>query len=308
MKQYFLPVGLIAALVCALIMPAAGIFLSGHYGIQLLIFTIFLVSGYQTSTRGLQWNRKLLFLCATAAVISLIAGPLLGVTLAKIAHLTPALSAGLIIIATMPPTISSGIVITGISKGNTLLALFLTIGLNLLAVVTIPFTLSLCLQTAGEITVDRTALLITMAVLVLLPFALGKILRSVRKKQQVSGRWSYVSSLCVILVVYGSLATSAKALSKLQMPDLLYISMLVAALHLILFGMAVFSGKLLGLSIADNKALSFVTSQKTLAMALAVITSINIDTGNAILVCLIFHFLQLFTDSFLAQWWQSTTV
>ncbi len=283
-------------------------YLSQHSGIQLFIIIIFLVSGYQTSTRGLQVNRQLVLLGTTAAIISLAAGPILGVTLSMAAQLTPAISAGLIIMSTMPPTISSGIVITGISGGNTLLALFLTIGLNLLAVITIPFTLALCLQSAGEISVDRTSLLITMLVLVLLPFALGKIIRRVRNKQHVSGNWNYVNSSCVILVVYASLATSAKEFQGLQVQDFLYISALVTALHLLLFALSFFSGRLLGLHIADNKALSFVTSQKTLAMALAVVTTIRIDTGKALLVCLLFHFLQLFIDSFFAQWWRNKTV
>ncbi len=45
----------------------------------------------------------------------------------------------------------------------------------------------------------------------------------------------------------------------------------------------------------------FVTSQKTLAIALAVLANIQFETGNAIIVCLMFHFFQLFVDSFLAS-------
>jgi hypothetical protein len=40
-------------------------------------------------------------------------------------------------------------------------------------------------------------------------------------------------------------------------------------------------------------------------MALAVITGITINTSNAVIVCLMFHFLQLFADSFIAAWWQN---
>ncbi len=65
------------------------------------------------------------------------------------------------------------------------------------------------------------------------------------------------------------------------------------------------AGKILDLPIPERKALVFVTSQKTLAMGLAVLAGITIDTGSAIIVCLIFHFFQLFADSFLAGWWQN---
>ncbi|AGF76786.1 hypothetical protein UWK_00200 [Desulfocapsa sulfexigens DSM 10523] len=52
---------------------------------------------------------------------------------------------------------------------------------------------------------------------------------------------------------------------------------------------------------ADSKAMIFVTSQKTMALALAILASIKLATGNAIIVCLIFHFFQLFMDSFIAS-------
>ncbi len=307
LQKLYLPTGLLAALFCALQLPAPGIFLAAHHGVQLFIFIIFLVSGYQTDNRGVQLNKKLLQLFTVAALISLVLGPLLGVILVQLLHLTPAIAAGLIIMSTMPPTISSGIVITVISGGNALLALFLTISLNLLAILTIPFTLSLCLQAAGQITIDRKALLLTMVILVLAPFLLGRIIRKINKTKSASRLWNSVNSSCVILVVYASLAMTAKTLGRMGWEEYVLIAALAVFIHLFLFGVSFLSGIKLGLTNSDNKALCFVTSQKTLSVALAVIAGISIDTGSAIIACLIFHFLQIFTDSFFAARWQSRT-
>ena len=56
-----------------------------------------------------------------------------------------------------------------------------------------------------------------------------------------------------------------------------------------------------------RKALLFVASQKTLAISLAVLASVQFDTGSAIIVCLLFHFFQLFLDSFLASYMKKET-
>ncbi len=306
MKKYFLPLGLLVALFSALFLPTVGIYIATHSGIRVLIALIFLISGYQTTLHEIRCTGNLLLIFLTAAIISLCIGPLLGIACAATVQLPAAINAGLIIIASMPPTISSGIVLTSLSRGNTLLAMLLTIGLNLLAIVTIPLTLSYGLQAAGPMEVDQRAMLATMIFLVMLPFTAGNIFRRLANSTTVSENWTYVNTSCVIFVVYSSLAVSADTLLELAVRDLLIIATLAMTVHLLLLGVSVLAGKVLAMKTADIKAISFVASQKTLAMALAVVTSISINSGRAILVCLIFHFLQIFTDSFLASWWQHT--
>ena len=59
-----------------------------------------------------------------------------------------------------------------------------------------------------------------------------------------------------------------------------------------------FGGKL---NPENSKALLFVASQKTLPVSLAVLAGLHQETGNAVIVCLLFHFVQLFGDSILAS-------
>ena len=302
MKQLFLPLGLLGAIFFALLLPAGGIFISNNSGLKFLIFIIFLVSGYQAGAKGLPLDKGLFHIFLTAAAISLLVAPLLGLMITRLINFPGSLAMGLIVISVVPPTISSGIVITEVSRGNTVLALFITISLNLLGIFIMPFMLDLCLKAAGPVDIDQAGLLVKMLFFVLLPFGFGKLIRSVSGRSRVSARWSYVNSSCVILVVYGSLAVSKSSFFGLGVAEYAMILICVSLLHCLLLAINTQAGKMLLLMPADHKALVFVASQKTLAIALAVLTNISYDTGSAVIVCLMFHFCQLFIDSFLAAY------
>lgn len=301
MRQYFLPAGLILAAIFALTLPNPGIFFAGHSGIKLTIIIIFLVSGYQTNIAGTPLNKGLLHVFLTAAAVSLLLAPLLGLAIGNLLALPSSLLIGLLIICAVPPTLSSGIVITGVSGGNTVLALMLTISLNLTGILTLPTVLHLCLKASGPVTLDQWALFTKMLLLVLLPFVLGKFLRIMVKKQQVSPNWSYVNSSCVILAVYISLAISRQEFFRTNAGQYLAVLFSVSLVHLLLLGINSQAAKLLKLNTEDSKALLFVASQKTLPVSLAVLAGLRQDTGNAVIVCLLFHFVQLLIDSVLAS-------
>jgi sodium/bile acid cotransporter 7 len=301
MRQLFLPLGLILAAALALMLPETGIFLAEHSGIKLTILIIFLVSGYQTGTAGLPLNRSLLHIFLTAATVSLFLAPLLGLAIGSLLALPPSLLIGLLIICAVPPTLSSGIVITGVSGGNTVLALILTISLNLAGILTLPIILHLCLKASGPVTLDQWALFTKMLLLVLLPFIVGKTVRTMLKKQRVSPRWSYVNSSCVILAVYISLAVSRQEFFRTDAGQYLAVLFSVSLIHFLLLGVNSQAANLLKLNAEDSKALLFVASQKTLPVSLAVLAGLHQDTGNAVIVCLLFHFVQLLIDSVLAS-------
>ncbi|WP_446008907.1 bile acid:sodium symporter [Candidatus Electrothrix sp.] len=301
MRQYFLPVGLIIAAISALIIPQTGIVLADYYGIRFTIIIIFLVSGYQTGTAGVPLNSRLLRIFLTAAVISLLVAPLLGLAIGSLLALPSSLIIGLLIICAVPPTLSSGIVITGVSGGNTVLALMLTISLNLLGILTLPPVLHLCLKASGPVAINQWGLLSKMLLLVLLPFVFGKTLRTVLNKQKVSSHWSYINSSCVILAVYISLAVSRQEFFHTNTGQYLAVFLSVSLVHVLLLVINNQAAKWLQLTPEDSKALLFVASQKTLPVSLAVLAGLSQDTGNAVIVCLLFHFTQLIIDSVLAS-------
>ncbi len=206
--------------------------------------------------------------------------------------------------STVPPTISSGVVITDVSEGDTVLALFLTIAINIIGIFTMPYVLDISLQATGSIDIDQTTLLLKMLFFVLLPFLVGKYIRKVAKREKVASFWSYVNSSCVISMVYASISTSTDAFSGFSIIDFTQCIIAVAVVHCLLLGVNTYAGRQLQLPWFEKKALLFVTSQKTLAIALAVLTTIGYSNGSAIIVCLTFHFFQLVLDSALASYLQ----
>ncbi|HID96986.1 MAG TPA: hypothetical protein EYP57_02185 [Thermodesulfobacteriaceae bacterium] len=76
----------------------------------------------------------------------------------------------------------------------------------------------------------------------------------------------------------------------------------VCLVHVLLLAINRQVGKMLRLPTADLKALVFVTSQKTLPISVAVLTGIEYDTGSAVIVLLMFHFMQIFMDSSIASY------
>lgn len=300
MRRYFLPSGLILAAIFALILPRAGVLFADLGGIKIVISIIFLVSGYQSGTAGIPLNRRVLHVFLSAAVISLLLAPLLALAIGTLFALPPFLLIGLLIICAVPPTLSSGIVITDISGGNTVLALMLTVSLNLGGILSIPVILDLCLKADGPVTIDQWALFSKMLLLVLLPFVVGKLFRAMLKKQRISPDWTYVNSSCVILAVYISSAVSRQEFFQSDAGEYLAVLFSVSLIHLLLLGLNALTAKILRLNPEDSKTLLFVASQKTLPVSLAVLAGLHQETGNAVIVCLLFHFIQLLIDSILA--------
>jgi sodium/bile acid cotransporter 7 len=72
------------------------------------------------------------------------------------------------------------------------------------------------------------------------------------------------------------------------------------SIHVTLLLLAFSAGKFFNIPVPESKALIFVSSQKTLPVAASVIATLNGEIGGALISCLLFHFLQLIFDSFLA--------
>ena len=85
---------------------------------------------------------------------------------------------GVGLFAVMPTTLSSGYILTGEADGNQPLALMLSVGTNLLAVVSVPLWLSAVLNSTG-VEMDAGSLLLKLIVSLLVPLVVGKLLQGV---------------------------------------------------------------------------------------------------------------------------------
>ena len=301
MNSYFLPVGLVLALVVAMAEPVPGAVLHANGVVPWMVVTIFLVNGYQINLRELPRASKVAPASLVAVLISLLISPLIGLVVVSAFALPPDVALGLMVMATVPPTLSSGIVMTQVAGGNAPKALFLTILLNLIGVFTIPLMLQLTLGSAGLDTVSPLLMFKQLVLLVLVPFVVGAAVRVLVGRPSHHWLLRYLPSACVITTVWASASASSDMLKALD----------VGLLLLVLFGALAIHGSLLILCWLARYlyrprrdewlALLFTASQKTLPIALGVLAVMHQSVGAAVVACIVFHFLQLFIDSLIAS-------
>jgi sodium/bile acid cotransporter 7 len=308
-KGAYLPSGLILATVAGLGVPAPGAAAGGvRLGpvglVQLLVVAIFLVSGYSIRPGALRFGPKVLKVLGVAALVSLVGAPLVALGAGRALPLEAGVVLGLTAMACVPPTLSSCVVITAQAGGNAALALLLNVTLNLAGVFVLPFTLGACLGSAASVDVDRWALLLKIGMLVMLPLAAGMGLRALLKGRR-HGLVSYIPSTAVILTVWMTVSRHRGAVLDAGPLSVVGIAALVIGVHVVLMGLARGGWAALGLERADGLALVFVSSQKTLPLALTVLLMlpervVGAGLGLAVLTCVLFHFCQVFGDSVLA--------
>lgn len=299
-KKLFLPVGLVLAIATALIIPQTGIWMKHQGFVKIFVVAIFLVSGWQFNIHDAKLNHKFMYASLLSLVISLLAAPFLGVGAIELFGFGASTGLGLIVMCCVPVTLSSATVITELARGNTAWSLLITVIMNIVGIFTIPLMLKISIKEAEGINISAWNLLLKLILLVLLPFIAGL---SAKKIAQFKTRAivAYIPSTCVILTVYTASATSSELIYKCSLLNILLLIATVFLIHIILMITAAMGGKILKLESPELKALMFVSSQKTLPIAISVLAMLCDKPGAAIIPCLLFHFTQLFSDSALAS-------
>ena len=307
LKRHFLPLGLLSAMVLGMAVPKPGTDFAAWQALglgshQWLIVIVFFIAGLLFKPGELPPGKKLGAGFGLAASINLLGGPLLGWLLAAAFQalgqpLQAGLATGAWLMLIVPTTLSSAAVITRQAGGNASLAVVLTLGLAVAGIATTAWFDS---TAAGLDPLQRLA---SLSKIVLLPLAAGLALA---RAWQPGRRdlWALLPSLCIILMVWKSVSQYASPLAGLDPGWLLACIPLALALHFILWGAAWSGSPWLGLGRADQIAVSFIASQKTLPLALLLLNGRNLagpDMARAIAFLLIFHFSQIAADSLLAS-------
>ena len=301
MNSYFLPVGLLLALIVAVLAPTPGALLHQGGLVPWMVVIIFLVNGYQVDLKKLPRAGRAAKASVVAIAISLLLSPLIGLATVSLLELPADVALGLVVMATVPPTLTAGIVMTRVAGGNVPKALFLTILLNLVGVFTIPFMLQLTLGSAGLFTISPLPMFKQLVLLVLVPFGIGAILRAIIRGSSRHWLLSYLPSACVLATVWVSASASSDMLKELDAGSLLLILSGAFGIHASLLLLCYVSRYLYRPEHGEWLALLFTASQKTLPIALGVLVLMDQTIGAAMVVCIIFHFLQLLIDSMIAS-------
>lgn len=235
-------------------------------------------------------------------VNSFLAGPMAWVG----GHLlSEPLAAGLIVAGLAPCTLASAAMWTRMGRGNEAVALTITVVTNLLAFLLIPLGMALLIGEAESI--SGIALARRLLMIVVLPVALGQLLRrsSLLKNQITQHRKAIglVAQLGLLNMVFIAAVRSGQLLvdpaTRLSVSDWLLLVGVASAVHLALFATAWLIARRMSVARADALGASVGGSQKTLAVGLDLAIALG---GVAILPMLVYHVMQLLIDAVLVNW------
>lgn len=301
MNAYFLPLGLALAFVVAWLAPQPGARMQELGLIPWMVVTIFLVNGYQTHFRQMPRGRGILAVVVAAILINLLIAPAVGMAVTWALPFSTGAAVGLLVMSAVPSTLTSGIVMTGIAGGNVVMALLLTIVLNLVGVFSIPFVLQYAFDAIGAVELSPWSLLAKLVLLVLVPFTLGMVSRRLIEIPPRHWVLRYLPSTCVIATVWMSMSSSAGALRDIDLASAVLILVGAAVIHGTLLLLCWLARLVLRPDFGHWVALLFTASQKTLPVAIGVLASLDFPIAIAVLASVLFHFLQLLADSLLAS-------
>jgi sodium/bile acid cotransporter 7 len=273
--------------------------------VKLAIALLFFLHGAKLSREAVvagvvHWRLHLTILAFTFVLF-----PILGLLAAKSGVLSPTLAAGMVFLACLPSTVQSSIAFTSIARGNVAAAVCSASASNLLGIFLTPVLVSLLMHAHGG--AGGWKAIQDIVAQLLLPFAAGQLLRP------LIGKWidkhkkmiGYVDRGSILLVVYSAFSAAVigglwKRVSPLEMIALLIVCGMM--LFIVLLA-TTFGARALGFSKADEIAIVFCGSKKSLAtgVPMAGILFPGATAGVLVLPLMIFHQIQLMACSVIAQ-------
>ncbi|CAD7701282.1 unnamed protein product [Ostreobium quekettii] len=315
----FLIIGLAVAVAVALAWPYPGDEVSQHkvgsfrIVTTVNICTIFVISGLTLDTQDIITAITAFRSLAYGLIAILIITPTLGFGIVKLPFEPEEFAPGLAIFAAVPTTLSSGVSMVNQARGNTALALMLTIGSNLAGVATVPFTIDLIIAHGGNVDIDTLALLVKLLLTILLPVIVGKGLRELvpwlrRLAKEHKPLLSIVSNGSLVLIVWQSLSRSRDLVLDQRGKDVGIIMAAAAGMHLIYLVWNSAATVVLALPPREMRSVVLMASQKTLPVSLTVISFLDEsiwDLGLLSIPCILGHLVQLLIDAVIVARWAS---
>lgn len=311
LRDWFL-VGMIASVLVASAVPDLGRS-GGWLHIDVIsdwgIFTIFFLHGISLSTEKLRqglarWPVHVVVQLFTFAVFPVIA-VVLTLTLGR--WLPPDLLSGFIYLCVLPSTVSSSVAMTSLARGNVAASIFNATLSTLIGVFMTPILVSLLIGRSGG-GASLGAMIMNVAMLLLLPFAIGQALRP------IAGAWfarwkswtNVIDRGVILLLVYSAFSDSvADGLWRNHGFGLIAVTLLVSgAILALVLALSRRAALRCGFNVEDEITTVFCGSKKTLASGVPmarVIFGSHPALGVIVLPLMFYHQLQLFVCSILAQ-------
>jgi len=288
--------------------PAAGVL---AIVVKLAIGLLFFLHGAKLSREAVvagvtHWRLHLTILAFTFALY-----PVLSLLASRSGLLSPTLAAGMVFLACLPSTVQSSIAFTSMARGNVAAAVCAASASNLLGIFVTPVLVSLLMHAQGG--AGGWKAIQDIIVQLLLPFVAGQLVRPLisswldRHKPLIG----YVDRGSILLVVYAAFSAAVygglwKRVSPLE---LLALVLVCGVLLVVVLLATTFGARSLGFSKADEIAIVFCGSKKSLAtgVPMAGILFPSATAGVLVLPLMIFHQIQLMACSVIAQHYAKRT-
>lgn len=305
---------IVLGVILALIFPADGTFADVmDWVVKIVIGVLFFLYGARLSTREalnglMHWRLHLLILAFTFLLF-----PLIGLALMPLQHaIGEDLYQGILFLSLVPSTVQSSVNFTSIAKGNVPGAIISASASNLIGVFATPVLVLLLMSSAGGgLTID-TSVFLDIALQLLAPFIVGQIARAVVPAVQTFAKakpTSYVDKISIGLVVYVAFSEGIVMGVWSSVSWVAIVGIIIGSVVLVWIMLTVTSwvARKLGFNYADQVAIQFCGTKKSLASGLPMATVMFSGGAGLIIVPLmIFHQVQLMMCSVRAAKYEAT--
>lgn len=232
--------------------------------------------------------------------------PLIGLGVAHLPFLTPALAGGLLFLTLLPSTVQSSIAFTAIARGNVAAAVCSASFSNLIGIVLTPLLVAALMHNSGSgagLSLDSIR---SIAFQLLLPFVTGHLMRPwigawVSRHKRMLTLVDRGSILLVVYTAFGA-AVVEGLWHRLSVGTIGLIGLISAAMLAIVLTITWLVGRA-WFSREDAIVLQFCGSKKSLAsgVPIAGVLFPATQVGAAILPLMIFHQIQLIACAWIAR-------
>lgn len=298
---------ILLAVLLAVTFPAQGDLARGFdLATKLAIGLLFFLYGARLSPQEALAGLKNWRLHGTILAFTYLIFPLLGLVLFPLQGLLgQELYLGLLFMTLLPSTVQSSVAFTSIARGNVAGAIVSASASNLLGIVVTPLLVMLLMR-SDNLTISGSVFA-DIALQLLLPFALGQLLRPWVGELAQKKLTKYVDRLSIAMVVYAAFSEGVvegiwAQISLWQLGLLVLVSLALVEFLLWLSG---FVCRRLGFSYEDRVAAQFCGSKKSLATGLpmAAVIFAGSSVGALVLPLMIFHQVQLMICAIKASSW-----
>ena len=236
-----------------------------------------------------------------------VAFPLIGLALRPLMpHIVgDALTVGVLFLCVVPSTVQSSITFTSIARGNVAGAIVSATLSNILGVFLTPLLVIALISTTGGVTISGMAV-VDICLQILLPFIVGQLSRPLiaRWVSRRARLLRFTDRATIVLVVYSAFSKGMGEgiWSRVGVVDIVVLVIFAVLLVAVMLGLTRVVAQRLGFSRADQIAIQFCGTKKSLATGLpmAAIIFTGGSVGTIVLPLMIFHQVQLMMCSWLA--------